>query len=126
MNYFEKGCKLFEEEKYDEAIKYYEKVDKNDFCYNFLSYNIGVCYIKKAETENDKNFYCIALKNFFKALKLKENPKYYDTLYNIAYIYMNLSNFRKAYIYINRASCYNNENDPNCDRFLNQLIKKIF
>lgn len=119
MNYFEEGNKLYGNKDYDKAIKCYEKVDKNDETYGTSLYNIGVCFVKKAEKENKEDFFYSAIEMFFEVLK--ENPEHYKSLYNISYAYIKLKEFTRAYIYANLARGFNMDEDPDCEKIINML-----
>lgn len=74
INYYEQGNKLYKAEKYDEAIKLYQKVtniDKNNY---EVCYNIANCYYRLDEVGN-------AILYYEKALKLKPNDE--DIKFNL-------------------------------------------
>ena len=104
MDYFKKGIGLYEEKKYNEAIKILENIKSNDDKYLASQYIIGVCYMKKSEIEkeNCETFLERALSYFFKVLKIKKY--HYETLYNVSLVYLLLNNLQKAYIYSNIAN----------------------
>ncbi len=87
QHYYDLGKKAFEEEKYDLALQYLEKValEKNNFAdvFNML----GLMYYAASRFEN-------AIGSFRKALEI--NPNYTEASLNLAVIYNELGRFDKS------------------------------
>lgn len=87
INYFFKGKSLYEDNKYDDAIKYYnkflEKVPKDAICYNFR----GLAYMHQKEWEK-------ALKDFNESSKI--DPNYLAPVINKADINYKMENYDAA------------------------------
>lgn len=122
LQYFEQANKHYKNGSYDEAIKNYKKSIDLNINETQSLYNIGVCYIKKANGEN-KKFLNLAIEFLHKAIE-KESTNYMG-LFNLAHTYDLLHNYKKAYIYINRASLFNIQNDPDCGRLLKKVTRQL-
>ncbi len=120
--YFEQANQYYKNGNYNEAIKDYKKCIDFKFFETECFYNIGVCYIKKSNNTN-KRFLNLAIKFFNKVLE--KDSSHYKCLFNIAHVYDLLKNYKKAYIYINRASIFNTEYDLDCDKLFKKINKEI-
>ena len=85
---------LYELNKYDEAIVYWEKAIKLNQNYFFGYNNIGNVYFKKNEIEN-------AILNYDKALNLKND--YYEAYHNRGNAFLKIRKFEKALDDYNKA-----------------------
>ena len=89
------GMFLQEQERYEEAYSYYDRIIENDSSAYFAYYNRG--YIMLISDSS----YTGAIKEFEKALEYY--PYYYQALYNIGLCYENLGDFKKAEEYYQRS-----------------------
>lgn len=83
----EKGNELFKKNRYEEAIKYYEKAIK-------LNNTIEVLYSNKGTCEKCLKRYKQAIKDYKKALEI--NPKNTKNLNRLASVYIIVGNFGEA------------------------------
>ncbi len=81
------GAKLFNEQKYAEAIKVFEKVIEKDPKNANAAYNIAISYIQLKDDDN-------ALIYLNKATDI--NKFYYDAWYNMAILEFNKGEYKKA------------------------------
>lgn len=85
--------KYYNSENYEEAIKYYEKIIKNNVMSFIIIGNIGECYFNIGEYEKSIDYYKLFLE------------KYGDTvpiISNIAIAYSNLNNYELSIEYFNK------------------------
>ncbi len=120
--YFEQANKYYKNGSYDEAIKNYKKSIALKVNETQALYNIGVCFLKKSNYKN-KKFLNLAIDFFHKTIE-KESTHYMG-LFNLAHTYDLLHNYKKAYLYINRASLFNTQNDPDCGRLLKKVTRQL-
>ena len=125
--YFAYANDFYNNRQYSKAISYYEKainIKKADFDKseikenNFLAncyYNIATCYIKLYNYELSIKYNKLALKYYAKM------SKYY---FNLGYCYTQLSKFKLAYIYFNKAWALDNS-DNECEKALKFLDKRL-
>jgi tetratricopeptide (TPR) repeat protein len=113
MNAFKKANNYYSEMRYEQAIKFYEKVDPKDSVYNTALYNVAVCMLKL-------NRYEEAIEVYGKVLDI--NPIHQKSIFNLGYCYAQLNNKKKALIYFNRAWALDND-DESCSKAINLILK---
>jgi tetratricopeptide (TPR) repeat protein len=129
-----KGNKLFEEKKYDEAIKLFEELIKEKPELKMINQNIGNCYFAMEKYEKAVEYYKKALKDkgdntdMFIAIgnsyiNMKNNEKAlewykkadtskikdFNVLYNIGVIFYNNFNYKKALEFFKMAVDHNGD-----------------
>jgi len=87
VNNSKEGARLFNEQKYAEAIKVFEKVIEKDPKNANAAYNIAISYIQLKDDDN-------ALIYLNKATDI--NKFYYDAWYNMAILEFNKGEYKKA------------------------------
>ena len=90
----EKGNALFKQNKYNEAIDYYERAIK-------INSSIEVLYSNKGTCEKCLKNYKQAIKDYKKALEI--NPKNTKNLNRLASVYLIVGNFGEAKIIQQKA-----------------------
>lgn len=114
MDYFSEANTLYNSKEYKKALNFYKKaLDEDESNSASCYYNSSVCYIKLKK-------YTEAIEDLKKALTLKEESKYF---FNLAYCHALLGNNKDALYYFNKAWCLN-ENDKDCEKAINLLLKK--
>ena len=110
----EKGNALFKEQRYEEAIKYYEKAIK-------LNENIEVLYSNKGTCEKCLKEYKQAIRDYKKALEI--SPKNTKNLNRLASVYILIGNLGEAKILQQKALNL----EPNNSAYKSQMttIEKI-
>ncbi len=114
MDYFNEGNKLYNDENYKKALDYYKKSISKKEKEACSYYNAGVCYIKLKD-------FCNAIDMLKHAIKIQRESKYF---FNLGYCYAMLEDNTNAIINFNLAWATNND-DKDCERALDLLIKKI-
>ncbi len=87
VSQLEKGNKLFNEKKYDEALKVYEKILADNPDAYVINLSIGNCYFEKGEYEKAVSYY---------KKVLEKDPKYTKAIVSIGNCYINMKQNDKA------------------------------
>ena len=90
---YELGYSLFKQERYEEALEYFLKLEKLDNADDWLYQKIGICYKNLDEKEE-------ALKYYLKAVELDEEDTY--SMSDIAWIYNVLGKYEEGLKYLER------------------------
>jgi len=83
-----KGNKLFSQQKYDEALKQYAKVEKKDTDSDIVNFNMGAALYKKGEFEK-------ILAHFKKALLTEDKKLKEKTHYNLGNVFYKIGMSKK-------------------------------
>ena len=90
---YELGYSLFKQERYEEALEYFLKLEKLDDADEWLYQKIGICYKNLDEKEK-------ALKYYLKAVELDEEDTY--SISDIAWLYNFLGKYEEGLKYLER------------------------
>ena len=90
---YELGYSLFKQERYEEALEYFLKLEKLDDADDWLYQKIGICYKNLDEKEK-------ALKYYLKAVELDEEDTY--SISDIAWLYNFLGKYEEGLKYLER------------------------
>ena len=90
---YELGYSLFKQERYEEALKYFLKLEKLNDADDWLYQKIGICYKNLDEKEE-------ALKYYLKAVELDEEDTY--SMSDIAWLYNVLGKYEEGLKYLER------------------------
>ena len=90
---YELGYSLFKQERYEEALEYFLKLEKLDYADDWLYQKIGICYKNLDEKEE-------ALKYYLKAVELDEEDTY--SISDIAWLYNVLGKYEEGLKYLER------------------------
>ena len=90
---YELGYSLFKQERYEEALEYFLKLEKLDDADEWLYQKIGICYKNLDEKEE-------ALKYYLKAVELDEEDTY--SMSDIAWLYNVLGKYEEGLKYLER------------------------
>ena len=90
---YELGYSLFKQERYEEALEYFLKLEKLDDADDWLYQKIGICYKNLDEKEE-------ALKYYLKAVELDEEDTY--SISDIAWLYNFLGKYEEGLKYLER------------------------
>ena len=90
---YELGYSLFKQERYEEALEYFLKLEKLNDADDWLYQKIGICYKNLDEKEK-------ALKYYLKAVELDEEDTY--SMSDIAWLYNVLGKYEEGLKYLER------------------------
>ena len=90
---YELGYSLFKQERYEEALEYFLKLEKLNDADDWLYQKIGICYKNLDEKEK-------ALKYYLKAVELDEEDTY--SISDIAWLYNFLGKYEEGLKYLER------------------------
>ncbi len=90
---YELGYSLFKQERYEEALEYFLKLEKLNDADDWLYQKIGICYKNLYEKEK-------ALKYYLKAVELDEEDTY--SISDIAWLYNVLGKYEEGLKYLER------------------------
>ena len=90
---YELGYSLFKQERYEEALEYFLKLEKLNDADDWLYQKIGICYKNLYEKEK-------ALKYYLKAVELDEEDTY--SMSDIAWLYNVLGKYEEGLKYLER------------------------
>ena len=90
---YELGYSLFKQERYEEALEYFLKLEKLNDADEWLYQKIGICYKNLDEKEK-------ALKYYLKAVELDEEDTY--SISDIAWLYNFLGKYEEGLKYLER------------------------
>ena len=90
---YELGYSLFKQERYEEALEYFLKLEKLNDADEWLYQKIGICYKNLDEKEK-------ALKYYLKAVELDEKDTY--SISDIAWLYNFLGKYEEGLKYLER------------------------
>ena len=90
---YELGYSLFKQERYEEALEYFLKLEKLDDADDWLYQKIGICYKNLDEKEE-------ALKYYLKAVELDEEDTY--SISDIAWLYNVLGKYEEGLKYLEK------------------------
>ena len=90
---YELGYSLFKQERYEEALEYFLKLEKLNDADDWLYQKIGICYKNLDEKEE-------ALKYYLKAVELDEEDTY--SISDIAWLYNVLGKYEEGLKYLER------------------------
>ena len=90
---YELGYSLFKQERYEEALEYFLKLEKLNDADDWLYQKIGICYKNLDEKEE-------ALKYYLKAVELDEEDTY--SMSDIAWLYNVLGKYEEGLKYLER------------------------
>ena len=90
---YELGYSLFKQERYEEALEYFLKLEKLDYADEWLYQKIGICYKNLDEKEE-------ALKYYLKAVELDEEDTY--SMSDIAWLYNVLGKYEEGLKYLEK------------------------
>ena len=90
---YELGYSLFKQERYEEALEYFLKLEKLNDADDWLYQKIGICYKNLDEKEE-------ALKYYLKAVELDEEDTY--SISDIAWLYNFLGKYEEGLKYLER------------------------
>ena len=90
---YELGYSLFKQERYEEALEYFLKLEKLNDADDWLYQKIGICYKNLDEKEK-------ALKYYLKAVELDEEDTY--SMSDIAWLYNFLGKYEEGLKYLER------------------------
>ena len=90
---YELGYSLFKQERYEEALEYFLKLEKLNYADEWLYQKIGICYKNLDEKEE-------ALKYYLKAVELDEEDTY--SMSDIAWLYNVLGKYEEGLKYLER------------------------
>ena len=90
---YELSYSLFKQERYEEALEYFLKLEKLDDADEWLYQKIGICYKNLDEKEK-------ALKYYLKAVELDEEDTY--SISDIAWLYNYLGKYEEGLKYLER------------------------
>ena len=90
---YELGYSLFKQERYEEALEYFLKLEKLDYADEWLYQKIGICYKNLGKNEE-------ALEYYLKAVELDEEDTY--SMSDIAWLYNVLGKYEEGLKYLER------------------------
>ena len=90
---YELGYSLFKQERYEEALEYFLKLEKLDYADDWLYQKIGICYKNLGKNEE-------ALEYYLKAVELDEEDTY--SMSDIAWLYNFLGKYEEGLKYLER------------------------
>ncbi|MBF1218815.1 MAG: tetratricopeptide repeat protein, partial [Fusobacterium periodonticum] len=90
---YELGYSLFKQERYEEALEYFLKLEKLDYADEWLYQKIGICYKNLDKKEE-------SLKYYLKAVELDEEDTY--SMSDIAWLYNVLGKYEEGLKYLER------------------------
>ena len=90
---YELGYSLFKQERYEEALEYFLKLEKLDYADDWLYQKIGICYKNLDKKEE-------SLKYYLKAVELDEEDTY--SMSDIAWLYNVLGKYEEGLKYLEK------------------------